>query len=160
MRATVRRESRTAPRSDCDRATERVRADRVPQIQAQQQHPPRALLARCVAARGGGGDLSLFAFVPSRSRIRSRDRPRAAHHASSDRLGPRAQYVLWQHAMLAGVVLLVNLPSPPLEVFSMAKTILLRRVGSRRSPYIKPLTAQSRMAKWQMSTKQSHELKL
>ena len=109
MRTTVRHESRTAPRSDCDRATERVRADRVPQIQAQQQHPPRALLARCVAARGGGGDLSLFAFVPSRSRIRSRDRPRAAHHASSDRLGPRAQYVLWQHAMLAGVVLLVRL---------------------------------------------------
>ena len=59
--------------------------------------------------------------------------------------------------MLAGVVLLVNLPSPPLEVFSMAKTILLRRGGTRRSPYIKPLTAQSRMAKWQTCSKQPHD---
>jgi len=38
-------------------------------------------------------------------------------------------------------IFLVNLPSPHLEVFSLAKTILLRRGGTRRSTDLKPLTA-------------------
>ena len=57
---------------------------------------PTIIPATCLACEvrggwGGGGDLSLFAFAPSRSCVRSRNRSGAAHRAS-DRLRPRVQY--------------------------------------------------------------------
>ena len=88
---------------------------------------PTIIPATCLACEvrggwGGGGDLSLFAFAPSRLCVCSRDRSRAAHRAS-DRLRPATRKVSYSTTPHSPAWFLVNLPSPPLEVFSMAKPI-------------------------------------